>query len=370
MIARSTIRRRRWTWPRLLVLAVATVVGFVVTVPTARLRYLALPVLHDPSVPSAAVPRAIADAPPSGATLVTRLPSRVSAVLPRSDGSVFIGTFDEGLFRFDPARGGAPVAVGGLEGRERFVDALVEHDGRVIAATHRGAVVVGGDGTRLGVLAPGEAISSLAVVDGALVAGSARGLWTGASTVTGSPVTGSPLGERGPTGEILRVTALAVTRARLYVGTPDGVYVLQRPLTAQVARWQPLVFGAPPAETNVVTALAPLGDGVVAGTDDGGLVLVRDDGVSALPLTEARANDVNPGAMAHFGGTIFVGTEGAGLLQLAGSDVTRPSDWRRARISAVAAGARLFLGTEDGELWALPAAQPLAASRIFWINAS
>src|SRR5207302_1415507 len=220
-------------------------------------------------VPSAAVPRAIADAPPSGATLLTRLPGRVSAVLPRGDGVVFIGTFDAGLYRFDPARDDGPVAVGELRGRERFVDALVEHDGRIVAATHRGAVVLRADGKRLGEIAPGEAVSSLAVVDGALVAGTAHGLWTG-----GGPVTGAP-----------------------------------------------------------------------------------------------RATDVNPGAMARLGGTIFIGTEGAGLLQLAGSDVTRPSDWRSARISAVAATTHLFIGTEDGELWTLPAAQPLAAaaSKIFWI---
>jgi ligand-binding sensor domain-containing protein len=358
-------RRRRWT---LALLAAAAFVA-AMALPTARLRHLALPVMHDPSVPSPAVPRAIADAPPSGATLLARLPGRVSAVLPCSDqarGVLFIGTFDGGLYRFDPARDTAPIAVGNLEGRERFVDALVEHDGRIVAATHRGAVVLRSDGKRLGVIAPGEAVSSLAVVDGQLVAGTAHGLWTGAASVIGAP-----LGERGPSGETLRVTALAVTRARLWIGTPDGVYAIARPLrAAAVARWQPLVFGSPPAQTNVVTALAPLGDGVVAGTDDGGLVLVRDDGVRALPLSEALANDVNPGAMAHLGGTIFVGTEGAGLLQLAGSDVTRPSDWRRARISAVAAGTRLFLGTEDGELWTLPAAQPLAASRIFWMSAS
>ena len=118
----------------------------------------------------------------------SRVPGRVSALLPRSDGSVLVGTFDSGLWRVVPRSGRAPVEIGALEGRERFVDALVEWDGHVIAGTHRGALVLSPDGARAGVLAAGEAVSSLAIVDGDLIIGTAHGLWRGRDD--------APVGER------------------------------------------------------------------------------------------------------------------------------------------------------------------------------
>ena len=248
--------------------------------PTGRLRHLALPVIHDPSVhPDAARIAArldIADGAIGEATERTQLPARISAILPRADGVVFIGTFDGGLFRFDPARDSAPREIAALDGRERFVDALAEWNGHVVAATHRGAVVLAPDGARAGVLAAGQAVSSLAVAGDELVLGTAHGLWRGRDDVA--------VGERGPDGEILRVTALAATGDHVWIGTPDGVYEVRAPLRAQAALWHPLVFGSPGATSNVVTALALAGDGVVAGTDDGGLVFVDDRGVDAAPL--------------------------------------------------------------------------------------
>jgi ligand-binding sensor domain-containing protein len=312
-------------------------------------------------VPSRAPRLPIADGPAVRAALLVTLPSRISAILARADGVVFVGTFDAGVFRFDPAHAGAPVAVGALQGRERFVDALVEHDGRIVVGTHRGAVLLAPDGARLGVVATDEAVAALAVVDGELVLGTAHGLWAGTPP--------APLDARGPDGEPLRVTALAASSARVWIGTATGVYALSRPLHAEVARWYPLVFGVPPASTDVVTALVPLDDGVLAGTDDGGLARVTVEGVQALPFSDRRANDVNPGALARLGDGVFVGTEGAGLLRVAasGAVAARPRDWPRARVSAVAAGARLYVGTEEGELWTI---QPEAASSIFWMSAS
>lgn len=315
--------------------------------PHQRLRHLALPTWSDPSTHAATAGHTIGDGAPVHPLELATLPARISAILPRPDGVLFIATFDAGVYRFDPACDRAPVEVGGLAGRERFVDALAEHQGRVIVGTHRGAVVLAPDGQRVGLFGEAEAVAALAVVDDALVLGTAHGLWAGAPP--------APLGILGPDGETLRVTALAAAGGRLFVGTADGVYVVSRPLAAQVARWIPLVFGAPAASTNVVTALAPLGDGVLAGTDDGGVVFVDATTVRALPLTSARANDVNPGAMARAGADVWLGSEGAGLLRVsAAGTVTRPIDWRAANVSAVAAGARLFVGGEGGELWSLP----------------
>ncbi len=174
----------------------------------------------------------------------------------------------------------------------------------------------------------------------------------------------------GPDGEALRVTALAAPggvapgEGRLWIGTSSGAYSL--PLSAlagagrKVAAWHPLVFGDPPASTDVVTALADMGDGngdgAVAGTDDGGLVRLGPRGeVAAVRLTEALANQVNPGAAAGAGPALAFGTQGGGLLLVRAREealeVARPEGLAGAAVSAVAADRTGWLvGTADGRV--------------------
>ncbi|MGZ3408356.1 MAG: hypothetical protein ACXVAN_18025, partial [Polyangia bacterium] len=188
---------------RLLLAAAGAICAVAVTaLPTDRLRHLALPLVHDPSVRSTLPKLAIADGDqaPDGSDRPIermRLPGRISAILPRADGILFVGTFDSGLWRFDPARDRAPREVGSLAGRERFVDALTEWRGHVVAGTHRGAILLSPDGARAGAVAAGEAVSSLALVGDELVVGTAHGLWRGSDDAAA--------GERGPDGEVLRV---------------------------------------------------------------------------------------------------------------------------------------------------------------------
>lgn len=339
---------------RVLIGCIAASLAIVVTaLPTGQLRHLAMPIVHDPSTHPSMRCMTI-DEDETRATERTRVPGRVSAILPRADGTLFIGTFDSGLYRFDPNRDRAPAEVGALSGRERFVDALVEHDGRIVVATHRGAVVLSPGGARLGVLAAGEAISSLVVAGDELLLGTAHGLWRARDDAA--------LGERSPEGETLRITALTATRGRVWIGTPEGVYAIATPATAQVAYWHPLVFGSPGASSNVVTALAPLADGVLAGTDDGGTVFVDDASVDARPFADRRANDINPGALLRAGDDVFVGTEGAGLIAVAGSHARRIGNSSGGRISAVALGAELWFGSEEGAIYSLAVPLPLTSA--------
>ncbi len=310
-----------------------------------RARHLALPVLSDPSLPSPA-PSPLAEAPACAVRELGRVPARPTALLRARDGALWVGTFDQGVWRI---AGDAAQEVPGLEGRERFVNALGEVDGLVWAGTQRGAIGFE-SGARAFTALLGTGVTALAPVPGGLVAGTSRGI--------------ALLSRRGTRRVALegaaaepRVTALAAGAETLWIGTADGA--LAAPLDAVLrgstqARSIPLVFGDPPARTNVVVALAVLGAGAVAGTDDGGLVLVRSDGgVSALLLDVARANEVNPGAAAPLPGAAALGTQGAGLLLARERDgrlfAARAAGFSSASVSALARdGGALLVGTEEG----------------------
>ncbi len=317
-----------------------------------RARHLALPVLADASLPAPAAAD-LGHGPAWPVEAVANVGARVTAVLAASDGDLWIGTFDRGLYRLSAAAAPA-TAVPGLLGRQLFVNALVEHDGLVWAATQGGLLAFDGDRRALALLG-GEGVTALAVAGGSLYAGTARGVFR-ASIEEGA----ESVDARGPAGEPLRVTALATGTHALWIGTASGAYSLPlaqlaAPLLERTARWHPLVFGESAAETNVVTALAAMGDGAVAGTDDGGVVRVDDGGsTAAARFSDPRANEVNPGAAGTGpGGTALLGTQGGGLLlaRRAGRklEVTRLPALGRAAISAVSVDAEeVLVGTAEG----------------------
>ena len=288
----------------------------------------------------------------------------MTAVLAASEGATLVGTFDDGVVRLGPD--GTALAIAGLEGRERFVNALAEHDGLVWAATQGGLVALDGERRALAVLR-GEGVTALVRAGSRLYAGTARGVFR-VSAERGS----EPMAVVGPDGEPIRTTALASTATDLWIGTTSGAYSLplanlEAPLLSRTARWHPLVFGAPGAATNVVTALAPLADGTLAGTDDGGLVrLAPEGGVAALRLADARANEVNPGAAAAVHGGVVVGTQGGGLVFAraveAGLGAGRPLGLERHAVSAVwAAGDEILAGTAEGAVLRIVCEQPPGA---------
>lgn len=289
-----------------------------------RLQHLAVPVLTKPQELPAAAPVGIAEAPALETELVATFPSRVTALLETSDGALWTGTFDRCVFRGERQLGG--------EGRQCFVNALVEHDGRVWAATYGGVLEYRLDGTLERVHLPGVSAEALVVHDGRLVLGTVRGLFaSGRSSASfDGPLTPAPL----------RVSALSVSNGRLWIGTPSGVYEGD-------GTWHPLVFGPEASQTNVVLALAPWKDGVLALTDNGGVVDVQPGReVKAYRFLEPRANEGNPGALLASGGAVLVGTQGGGLLSFS-DGVQRPRGWSAAIVSALAPG---LIGDGDGRV--------------------
>ena len=286
-----------------------------------RLKHLAVPVLTRPAELPAAAPKAITEGAPLELKPVASLGTRVTALLTASDGALWAGTFDRGVFRGERQLDG--------QGRQHFVNALVEHRGAVYAATYAGVLEYRLDGTLARVHLPGVATEALVVHGGALVAGTVSGLYRDFAL------------ERSG----LRVTALTVSRGALWVGTPSGVYEAR-------GAWHPLVFGPEASSTNVVLALAPWGDGVVALTDDGGLVEVQPGReVRARRFLEARANEGNPGAALVVSGSAWFGTQGGGLLALnAAGAVSRPKGWAVPVVTALAPG---LLGDGAGNVYRL-----------------
>lgn len=325
--------------------------------PAERARHLAVPVFVDPSLPTAPAPAVQLARLECRSRELAQVGRRVTALLAAGDGSVWVGTFDDGVVRL--GGGQATAATRALAGRRRMVNGLAADAGTIWAATQDGLVALDGPGAGR-VLLGDESVSSLARAGCRLYAGGGHGLYLlaegGAEVV---PAT-------GPDGEALRVNALAARpdqdggTGRLWVGTATGAYSLELAELAAhrpaAAAWRPLVFGDPPAATNVVTALAVLGDAAVAGTDDGGLARIGPHGeVAAVRFADALANQVNPGAAAASGSTLAFGTQGGGLLLVrargAGLEVRRPSGLDGVAVSAVAAGETGWLvGTADGRV--------------------
>ncbi len=304
-----------------------------------------MPVLDAVPRPPGAPATQIVERALGEARLVGKVRSRVTGIAFGSDGTLFVGTFDQGVYRL--AAGAQPLEIGALEGRERFVNAVTMHHGDVVAATYRGAIVIARDGLRRDTWIGERAVESLLHVGDDLLAGTERGVYA-------LPGTLLPIATGGAT---LRGSALAFTNATLYVGTPSGIYTVTRVDLAgeqMFATWRPIVFGEPGAETNVVTALAALPDGVLAGTDDGGVVHLDADRARATRFGEPRANEINPGALVRVGDAIYAGTQGAGLLRIDRQGTSRPANWPAPQVSALASdGKQLRVGAADGTIWSL-----------------
>jgi len=335
--------KRKWAARLLCVAGIGAAAFALAASEGMRLRHLAVPVLVEPS--SIAAPGA-AGLEEDGAALepVLHLGTRVAALAESDRGVLAIGLFDGGvmLWRRGEAR---PVAVPEIDGRRRFVTALGWSGERLFVATYAGVLELDDSGRLRGVQLDGTAVESLLVTQGRILAGTARGLFARGASGGFEEV---PLTTAD--GEPVRPIALASAGGTLWIGTPRGVYSLAP--GQPNAEWHPLVFGRPASSTNVAVAIAAVPGGAIAGTDEGGISRVRGNDVRAMRFAEGRANAVNPGAAAEVGGCAAFGTQSGVVV---GS--MDPQSARRfgpgLDVTAVHHGSRLFVGTAQGDVYAL-----------------
>jgi ligand-binding sensor domain-containing protein len=256
------------------------------------------------------------------------LPSADVTSLAHAFGSLFVGTFDQGLAR---VRNGRVEPLDRAQSRYRLDGRINDlavtrsaPDGeRLWIATDRG--LYWHDGRRFVPVedegAPGRVhVTSLHVDD-------KGALWVTSSRTLSRRQHGRWASFSGdPTFPVVHLHAVTTDRAgRVWVGSLHGLYLFD-PRLGTFARDGVASRALP---VNWVTAIVPFGEGVAIGTYHGGLSFfdghrfqIDREGDRGLP-----AGWVNPHAMRMLDGELFVGTLERGLL------VGTPGRWRQLRVA-------------------------------------
>lgn len=304
--------------------------------------------------------------------LALRVPGRVSAVLEDGEGTLWVGTADAGLWRKRAGGTGKPEPIRQLKGREAFINALaLLENGQVAVGSEGGLYVVGtARGNRITRVLPHETRALLRTQSEPLTFAATRdGLYR--LSVRGSGVDAVRIDWHNRTGE-LSLTALTEVGGDLWMGTSRGAYVASlealHPGAAPRLEHVSLVLGPHATSSTRVTGLARLGPQVVIGSDGGGLLFASRDDVTAearalrsLRFDIRHANAIAPGAMGtDANGAVWMGTQGAGWLQLRDQVVDGGAVQRQATRSAALASAavtagfaspdKLLLGTAEGSV--------------------
>ncbi len=273
----------------------------------------------------------------------------VSAIAPRAAGGVYVATQGTGVWRLTPSTGRyEPVA---LPRTVRAVSAVLEDAAGSLWAGTLGdglwrLVPGGGEAVRYG-NRPGDAASLASNEVAALMQDRQGILWV--ATYDGLDRTdisrGTPTRFRADgAGSLSSNTVLSVlpTADALYVGTARGLDVSTDGRTFRLVSLR----GAD--EPLPVRALAQTPDGTVwAGTDGAGLLRLADGTAESVALPGAEAPVVTALAPEP-SGALWVGTADDGLLRVEDGDATRAAGVSREVTSlALTADGAVWAGTPD-----------------------
>ena len=248
--------------------------------------------------------------------------------LARHEGAIFVATWGDGVARLDERRGLAPLAVRGAVGEAR-VSSLAVHEGALYAGSPAGLHRVQGDELVPVPRAP-SSIWALSTHQGRL--------WIGGMGGLSSMARGAIRNESSAD-----VRALASSGDALLVGTLG-----QGAMEIRGGRSRPL---AGPAA--YVQAIAAAGSARCAGGREG-LRVQRDPGAPwmAVRVPEIGSNDIS--ALARDGERTWIGTFDSGLAWLVGDRVHRVRDAAiDDKINALAvergpSGSRVWVATARG----------------------
>ena len=230
----------------------------------------------------------------------------ISALLPASDGRLWIGYFDRGLDIL-PATGGAATHV---ENDHVFCVNRILDDprrGAVAVATANGLAMFSTDGRQRQVLDRDSGLIASHVTD-VILYGDGMAVATPAGiTFLDASGAHSLYAFEGLVNN--HVYALGGRDNQLLAGTLGGISLLRN---GQVER--NLTTANSGLKANWITGLARAGDGWLVGTYGNGVM--RLDAGGNVTATEATRNGVivNPGAMVNDGRVTLAGTLGQGLL--------------------------------------------------------
>jgi len=272
----------------------------------------------------------------------------VSAIAPRAGGGAYVATQGTGVWRLTPSTGRyEPVAE--LPRTVRSVSAVLEDAGGTLWAGTLGdglwRLAPGGEAVRYGNRPDDDA--SLASNEVAALMQDRQGvLWV--ATYDGLDRTdvsrGTPTRFRAEgDGSLSSNVVLSVLPApdALYVGTARGLDV-----STDGRTFRPLSIRAGDGRTTrPVRALARTPDGTVwAGTEGAGLVRLAGGESEAVPLPSAGAPPVVTALLPDSTGALWVGTVADGLLRVDAGDATR--------VPSVAGEVTALSRTADGTVWA------------------
>jgi ligand-binding sensor domain-containing protein len=230
----------------------------------------------------------------------------ISAIMPASDGRLWIGYFDRGLDIL-PAAGGPPQHV--ENDRVFCVNRIVDNPrmGAVAVATANGLVMFSPDGRQRQVLDRDSGLIASHVTDVVLYGDGMAAATPAGITFLDPSGAHSLYAFEGLVNN--HVYALGAQDNQLLAGTLGGISLLNN---GQVQR--NLTTANSGLEANWITGLARSGDGWLVGTYGNGVM--RLDAGGDVATTGATRNGVivNPGAILSDGQLALAGTMGQGLL--------------------------------------------------------
>lgn len=275
---------------------------------------------------------------PAQAVLADR---NISALAMDGVGQIWVGYFDRGLDVVDAGF----TRARHLEDQQLFCVNRIVHGPRTVVATANGLVLFDGSGQKRQVLGRDQGLIANHVTDV---------VFNGAEMIAATPAGLSFIGPDGVRslyafhGLVNNHTyALGIVNGAVMAGTLGGLSVLESG-TVRVS----YTTSNSPLRHNWITAIASSGTDTFVGTYGAGVIQLAADGTwksfSDLPV----ATEINPGAMAATSSRVYAGTLGKGLLMYDRSDHrwhTITTGLPSVNVTAVhIANGQVFAGTDNG----------------------